>query len=46
MPPGIGLGEYNENRAMVYDAKHDLVFLVLEEGEIPVGLPFTHALPA
>ena len=32
MPPGVSLGEYNENRAMVYDAKHDVVLLVLGEG--------------
>jgi len=32
MPHGAGLGEYNENRAMVYDAKHDVVLLVLGAG--------------
>ena len=32
MPPRVSLGEYNENRAMVYDAKHDVVLLVLGEG--------------
>jgi hypothetical protein len=32
MPRRVGLGEDNENRAMVYDAKHNLVLLVLGEG--------------
>ena len=32
MPRGAALGEYNENRAMVYDAKHDVVLLVLGAG--------------
>jgi hypothetical protein len=32
VPPRVGLGEYNENRAMVYDPEHDVVLLVLGKG--------------
>jgi hypothetical protein len=32
MPRRASLDEYNENRAMVYDGRHDLVLLVLGEG--------------